>query len=46
MTKPPALEAGSARGERPCNLARGTRDKAQGQSAFEVAHLAAGGIAF
>jgi len=38
------MEAGVARGERPCDLARGTRDKAKGQPAFEVAHLAAGGI--
>jgi len=44
--KPSACMSGEARVEGPCALARGTRDKAQGQSAFEVAHLAAGGIAF
>jgi len=38
-----ALEAGAARGERRCDLARGTRDKTHRQLAFEVAHLAAGG---
>ena len=35
--------SGEARAEGPCALTRGTRDKAQGQYAFEVAHLAAGG---
>jgi len=43
MGQPPALEAGAARGQRHCDLPRGTRGKAQWQQAFEVAHLAAGG---
>ncbi|BCS98939.1 hypothetical protein DSLASN_45710 [Desulfoluna limicola] len=46
MHKPAAFVSGEARAEGPCALARGTRDKAQGQYAFEVAHLAAGGMLF
>jgi len=43
MKKPPALEAGAARAEGGCDLTRGTRGKEHPQSAFKVAHLAAGG---
>ena len=45
-TTPLSLESGEARAEGDSALPRGTRGKALSQFAFEVAHLAAGGLLF
>jgi len=43
---PTLLESVEARAEGECDLTWGTKDKSHSQSAFEVAHLAAGGCFF